>query len=293
MLSRQVIFLASDELGLLAKSSQFRNESQAAACYARCERFGTLAGREQPMHARRALLIGSGTAAVLVVGVIAGWWFFVRETAELATEPAEIPRELVGATEPPADGAAADGSGPSDSLIFQIIPEESEAAYFVDEQLASLPVPSTVTGTTNAIAGQLVFTADGAALAAGNESTFTVDLTTLTSDESRRDNRVQDALETSAFPVATFMISGATGFDPSLPEGEQQNILLTGALDLHGVQHEVTWEVEIIREANVISALATVTIDFADFDVTPPNIAGIVSVGDELTLQVQLIARAV
>ena len=245
------------------------------------------------MLTRRALPAGAGAAIVLVLLVIAGWWFVVRETAELATEPPEIPQDLVGTSELPADGAASDGGASSDNLAFQIIPEESEAAYFVNEQLASLPLPSTAKGATNAIDGQLVLTADGTALARNAESTFAIDLTTLTSDESRRDNRVQDALETSSFPIATFTISGATGFDPAIPEGEQQDILLTGTLDLHGVQREVTWEVEVIREGNLISALATVTFDFADFDITPPNIAGLISVADEATLQVQLIAQAI
>ncbi|MCH8850442.1 MAG: YceI family protein [Chloroflexi bacterium] len=226
----------------------------------------------------------AGAVVVFIAAVIGGWWFLVRETAELATEPREIPRELVDGT---------DGTSSSDTLTFQIIPEESEAAYFVDEELARLGLPSTAKGTTNAIEGQLVLTADGTALAPGAESMFTIGLTTLTSDQARRDRSVQQALETSVFPVATFTIEGATGFDPSINEGAQQDILLTGTLDLHGVQREVTWEVEAIREANVISALATVTFSFADFGIVPPNIAGIVSVADEATLQVQLIAQLI
>ena len=244
------------------------------------------------MLARRSLLVGAGVA-VLVVLVIGGWWFFVRETAELATEPPEIPQDLVDTPELPPDDATPDGFVTSDPLTFQIIPEESEAAYFVDEQLASIPLPSTATGTTNAIDGQLVLTADGTAFAPGAGSMFTIDLRTLASNNSRRDDRVRNALETSLFPIATFTISRSTGFDPSIAEGEQQEILLIGTLDLHGVQREVTWEVQAIREANVISALAMVTIGFADFDITPPNIAGFVSVADEATLQVQLIARAI
>jgi hypothetical protein len=36
-----------------------------------------------------------------------------------------------------------------------------------------------------------------------------------------------------------------------------------------------------------------VTISFADFDITPPTFQGLVSISDEATLQVQLIAQAV
>jgi len=234
---------------------------------------------------QRALLFGTAAAVGLAVLAVVGWWFFVREDAKLATGPPAIPTDLVDATdEPPADGG--------DVLTFSIISEESEAAYFVGEELASLPLPSTAKGATTAIEGAFHLTAGGSALAPGMESQFTVDLTTLTSDEDRRDSRVQAALETGLYPFATFTVTSVTGFDPAIPEGEEQALQLAGTLDLHGVQREVVWEVEARREGGVIAALATVTFAFADFQIAPPNIAGFVSVGDEATLQVQLIARA-
>ncbi|MEX0786526.1 MAG: YceI family protein [Dehalococcoidia bacterium] len=237
------------------------------------------------MLMRRAILFGGGAAVLLVILAVAGWWLFVREDADLATEPPDIPSDLVDATSEPEPGG--------DVLTFRIVPEESEAAYFVDEELASLPLPSTAKGATTAIEGEFHLTTDGAGLAPGFESRFTVDLTTLQSDEDRRDNRVQDALQTSLHPAATFTVAGVTGFDASLADGEQQDLVLTGTLDLHGVQREVSWEVEARREGNVISALATVSFAFSDFNITPPNIAGFVSVSDEATLQVQVIAQVV
>ena len=250
----------------------------------------------------RRVLLGGAALAVLVVAIAAGgWWFFIREDAGLASDPPEIPEELVEATEEPsptADGSeasggadASDGSDASDVLTFRIIPEESEAAYFIDEELASLPLPSTAKGTTSDIEGELYLTTDGTAFAPGTEPQFTVDLRNLESDESRRDDRVQDALETDAYPYTTVTFSKVIGYDPSIPEGEVQTMQLTGTLDLHGVQREVTWEVEAFREGNVISALATTTVYFQDFDITPPTFFGLVSIDDKATLQVQLIAQ--
>jgi polyisoprenoid-binding protein YceI len=118
-----------------------------------------------------------------------------------------------------------------------------------------------------------------------------VDLTGLTSDESRRDQRVQQALETSRYPDATFVITSVEGYDPSIPEGEEQVLQLTGTLDLHGVQREVTWDVQAYREGDAISALATATISFADFGITAPTFQGLVSISEQATLQVQLIAE--
>ena len=244
------------------------------------------------MTIRKLLLFSAAGVVALVATAIIVWWFAIREDAELATSPPEIPTNLIQATSEPTQ-AGDPTAAPSGSLTFRIVPAESEAAYFVGQKLVELPLPDTVKGTTNAIEGTFTLTPDGTALATEVQSQFTVDLTTLSSGDSRRDNRVQDALATSQFPVVTFVLASATGYDPAIAEGEEQAILLTGMLDLHGVQREVTWEVLALREGNVLSALATTTFDFADFGITPPNIAGFVSVEDEVTLQMQLIAELV
>ena len=236
--------------------------------------------------ASRLLISIAGIAVIAVVVLAAGWWFFVRSDAKLATGPPAIPQELLNASAAPgADGA--------DLLTFRIIADRSEAAYFVSEQLASLRIPSTASGTTGDVAGEFHLTADGTALAADTTSQFTIGLTSLRSDESIRDNRVQGALETGLFPTATFTFTSFTGYDPSILEGEPQNIRLSGMLDLHGVQRQVTWQVEALRQANVITALATVTIVFEDYGITPPSVGGFTLVGNEATLQVQLVAETV
>lgn len=236
-----------------------------------------------------------GAVALAVAGaasIAAGWWFLIREDAQLATNAPEVPSDLVEATAAPG-GDGSEASSSSETVTFTIIADRSEAAYFVDEELASLSLPSTAKGATTAIEGTFELSGDGTALAVGASSMFTVDLRTLTSDEARRDNRVQQALETGAYPYATFTISSITGYDPAVAEGQEQTLQLTGTLDLHGVQREVTWEVKAVRQSNVLTALATTTIAFADFGITPPNIAGFVSVNSEATLQVQLVAEAV
>ncbi len=238
--------------------------------------------------ASRLLISIAGIAVVAVLVLAAGWWLFVRSDAKLATGPPAIPEDLIDASDAP--GTDGDGTG---LLTFRIIADRSEAAYFVGEQLASLSIPSTASGTTGDVQGEFHLTPDGTALAADTTSQFTIGLTSLRSDESIRDNRVQGALETGLFPTATFTFTSFTGYDPLIPEGEQQDIRLTGTLDLHGVQREVTWKVELLRQANVITALATVTIAFADYGITPPSVGGFTLVGNDATLQVQLVAETI
>ena len=245
----------------------------------------------------RVIVAGMASVVLALIAVAAGWWFLVRADAQLATEPPDIPAALLNPTATPAGEAtkAADAATEvsTDSVLtFAVNSELSEAAYFVNEELATLGVPSTAKGTTNGVRGTLYLTANGS-LAPEAASQFVVDLTGLTSDESKRDERVQETLETSQYPTTTFTATAVTGYDPSIPEGEEQVLQLTGTLDLHGVQKEVTWEVKAVRQGNVISVLATVTVAFADFNMTAPTFAQIVSIDDKATLQVQLIAQAV
>ncbi len=247
-------------------------------------------------------LLIRGAAAIIVLAAIAvgGWWFFVREDAELATNAPEIPADLRTPTAASAAASAPAGTPTTTAattttggLTFTIISDRSEAAYFADEKLASLPLPSTAKGSTKDITGQFQLTADGFDLDISKPTTFTVDLTTLKSDKTMRDNRVQSqGLETGTYPKATFTATKVTGFDPSLPSDQEQTLQLTGTLDLHGVQKEVTWEVKANREGNIITALATLKFDFADFNIPVLNIANFVSVQDSVTLQVQVVAQA-
>jgi polyisoprenoid-binding protein YceI len=120
-----------------------------------------------------------------------------------------------------------------------------------------------------------------------------VNLKTLKSDKDMRDTRVQNmALETSKFPTATFTATKVTGFDKSIPGGQEQTLQLTGMLDLHGVQKEVTWEVKARRDGNVITGLATTSFKYGDFNIPILNIANFVSVQDGVTLQATIVAQA-
>jgi polyisoprenoid-binding protein YceI len=239
------------------------------------------------------IIAGLLVSLVIVAGAAAAaWWFFVREDAKLATNAPAIPTDLTRS--PGASPTASAGTTPlaSGTLAFRILPDRSEAAYFAGEKLASLPVPSTAKGATKDIEGVFYLRPDGS-LDTSRESKFTVDLTTLKSDRDMRDSRVQNqALQTSQFPTATFIAKSVTGWDTSLPEGTEQDLKLTGTMDLHGVQKDITWDVKARKQGDVITALATVNFLYSDFDIPVLNIAGFVSVEDDVTLQVQVVAQA-
>ena len=123
-------------------------------------------------------------------------------------------------------------------------------------------------------------------------SQVTVVLTNIRSDESRRDSRMRDALAVSTYPEATFVATSIGGWTGEIPEGQDVNLTLAGTMDLRGIQKEITWDVVARRQGDVIAALATVTILYADFEIPVLNFGGFVSVEEDVTLQVQLIAKA-
>src|SRR5437867_12871897 len=95
-------------------------------------------------------------AAIIVTAAVAGgagWWFLIREDNSLATNAPEIPQDLVQATASPASNATQPSSA-AGVLTFRINADRSQAAYFVNEELASVGLPSTAKGVTNDIEGE-------------------------------------------------------------------------------------------------------------------------------------------
>jgi polyisoprenoid-binding protein YceI len=236
-------------------------------------------------------LIGLPLAVIAIVAAgVAVWWFAIRSDASALDDPLPIPSSLLNTASPTA-ASSTEPTSATTGQAWTIVDGQSEADYYVGETLASLGVPSTANGKTQDITGTFYLTADGTALDTSQTSSFTVDLTTLASDKERRDTRVQQALETGTYPTATFVAESVDGVPSAIEDGRTYEFTMTGTLTLHGVIRTVTWNVEATREQNVISAIATLDFSFADYDITPPNIGGFVSVEDHGTLQAVIIAQ--
>ncbi|MEX0783104.1 MAG: YceI family protein [Dehalococcoidia bacterium] len=241
---------------------------------------------------RRLLFFGLPAVALLVAAAGAGWWFFVREDAELADAAPEIPADLrtSSSTATPADTGQFSDGPPSNATTFAILTDRSEASYFAGEKLARLPLPSTAQGTTRQVSGEFHLLESG--LDPSRESSFTVDLRSLTSNEDMRDRRVHGALQTSQFPTATFVAKALTGPFELLNATTDTDLKLMGTLEIKGVQKEVTWDVKARRDGNVLTALATINFRYEDFDIPLLNIGGFVTVEEDVTLQVQVTAQS-
>jgi polyisoprenoid-binding protein YceI len=157
------------------------------------------------------------------------------------------------------------------------------ATYRVREQLARLNFPNDAVGTTSTVSGALVVRPDGSF---APESKLTVDLRTLKTDEDRRDAFVREnTLETNRFPTTDFVPHRHKGMPVPLPSSGSANFQLVGDLTLHGVTAEATWDVAATFAADTVTAKATTRFNFAKFKITVPKIFGLLSVDDDIRLE--------
>ncbi len=160
-------------------------------------------------------------------------------------------------------------TAPVGSMHF-VVSNQSEVAYTVHEKLAKLPSPSDAIGKTKAITGDLYLLPEG--LVPDKPSSFTADLSKLTSDEPVRDRFVrQSTLETSKYPTATYTVTGISGFPTSYKEGDQVKLTLTGSFKLHNVEALLTWTGTAHFAAGTLEAVASTDFDMRDYKITPPN----------------------
>ena len=231
-------------------------------------------------------------AGVVVVALGAGaflWWFF-RDDA-----PAEVDLEAaVESVEESGDGSTAsratDGvegtwtvDGDSGTFDFEDTATGTFVGFRVEEELSSVG-SATAVGRTPEVTGSI--TIEGTTL---TEATFEADMTAITTNESRRDDRVQSALETSEFPTATFTLTEPVDLGAAAADGGPVSVAAVGELTVHGI----TQAVEIPLEAQLVDGsivvVGSMEIVFADYDVEVPSAPVVLSAEDHGILEVQLL----
>lgn len=147
----------------------------------------------------------------------------------------------------------------------------SELRYRVKETLNGLDTEAV--GSTNSITGTLTLTANSASAAE-----FTVDMTTFTSDESRRDGQFNSRImQVDQFPTGVFTLSSPIDFGVVPSEGVEIGATATGDLTLHGVTKSVTFDLTAKLANGKIGVLGQIPVLFSDYNVESPSIATIVT----------------
>jgi polyisoprenoid-binding protein YceI len=228
----------------------------------------------------------AGGLAVIAVAAVVGVWLLRSDDPNLLTEAPAIPTAgASGADVAPTATAAA--PLPEGVRRFVVASGESSAKYVVEETLRGLP--ATAVGTTTDVTGEIYMSKDG--LYKDLPSKFRVDLRTLKTDESLRDNYVrQNVLRTGQFPFAEFTIESVTGFPATYAEGGEISLTLRGTMTIKGESRPVTFTVKARQAGNTLTATADTQFSMTEFGIQPPEVA-LAKAKDGVVLQVVLIAR--
>ncbi len=235
---------------------------------------------------RRRLVLGAGIAAAVLVGgaAFATWYFVFRDDAPPAVnveEAAKSAKQAQGASSPSTD---VNGTWSIDPTIGTFSDFTSAfAGYRVQEELINIGAKTTA-GRTPDVSGTL--TIDQTTV---TEVSVEVDMTTLTSDDPRRDGALRDqAIETAQFPTATFELTEPIQLRSIPEDGATINLDATGELTLHGVTHEVTIPLQAVLQGDVIAVTGSLDIAFADYDIDQPRSLAVLSIEDHGVLELQL-----
>lgn len=164
----------------------------------------------------------------------------------------------------------------------------SVAGYRVREQLAFLSAPSDAVGRTSSVTGTLTIGGSDPALSV-TAASFTVDVSTLTSDQSMRDQRLHSlGLESDTYPKATFVLAAPAALPGNGGTGAAVSVSVTGAMTIHGTTKTVTIPMTARLSASTIEVVGSITFPFEEFGMTPPSIGGFVTVQDHATMEFDL-----
>jgi polyisoprenoid-binding protein YceI len=233
------------------------------------------------MKRRRMIWSLAGAMTLVVIGIGAALAFRVFGAEAPAEAALTSPDETASgnATGSP-DGnwtvSATSGSPDDGSATF--------AGYRIEEELGGIGA-NTAVGRTQDVSGTLRI--EGSSI---TSLSVDVDMTTLRSDEDRRDAQLRmRGLETSSYPTATFELTAPISFDRTPAEGDTVTVEARGELTLHGVTREVTVPVEARWTGDVIEVVAGFEVALADYGIEPPTGFVVLSVADHGTVELHLL----
>jgi polyisoprenoid-binding protein YceI len=215
-------------------------------------------------------------AVVLVVAVLGGAFAFFFLLGDDAPPPPSLSDEAAATATPEATAT------PQADASYTVSQSDGTfVGYRVREEFVGFGVKDAV-GRTPDVSGSVGVEGDQI-----TQAELQAELSTLVSDEGRRDNALRSrAIETDRFPTAEFTLSGPVAISKS-------KTTAAGELTLHGQTQKIEVTLRSQRIDSGIELVGSAPIAFADFDIEPPSIAGFVTVEDHGTLEFKLRLRPV
>jgi polyisoprenoid-binding protein YceI len=192
-------------------------------------------------------------------------------TASSVADDIDLAPATTASDDEPTEASATgiEGTWTIDTSVGEFTVADATTATFVGfrvEAVLNSIGSTTAVGRTPDVRGST--TIEGTTLMSAE---IKAELTSIVSDEPRREDSIQDALNTASNPTATFVLTEPIDLGTGAAEGEAIAVTATGELTINGV----TSEVEIELDARLIDGTILVTgatdIAFADYDITTPT----------------------
>lgn len=239
---------------------------------------------------RRPLLIAAGVVGLIAVIGIAGLVWYVNQPVpeEVSIEGAVedvAPTEIGVSTDSAASSDGLDGAWSVDTSIGEFRFEDATSSFVgfrIEEELATVGA-TTAVGRTPVVDGS--FSLSGTTI---SETIIEADMTGIVTNTSRRDRAVQRALDTGAFPTATFTLTAPIDLGSIPAEGESMSALAVGELTIKGVAQPIEIPLEAQLVGDLIVVVGALEITFEDWGVVVPTAPIVASVDDHGILELQL-----
>jgi polyisoprenoid-binding protein YceI len=232
----------------------------------------------RPRSVRGWLL--SAVVAVVAVGAAGVLFIYFMLFSHSAPAPLALTSPAATAQSPALTASEIPGTW--------TVGSKSVAGYRVREQLAFLSAPSDAVGRTSQITGNATIAVSGTTLTV-TAASFDVNVESLTSDQSMRDNHIQTlGLESAQFPHATFVLSSPVTLPANATSGAEIHVSLQGALSIHGTTKTVTIPAQARLTGAQIEVVGSITFPWGEFDMQAPNVGGFVSVDSTATMEFDL-----
>jgi polyisoprenoid-binding protein YceI len=210
----------------------------------------------------------------------------VAQSVAILTAAACASHESSKTIEASAGGVVAASISTGVTPAFRLTVEQpgNEVRYRVREQLVGRDLPNDAVGVTQAVTGEILFAEDGTVIPDG--SRLTIDVTSLKSDQNRRDTYVRNRLlETAKFPTVVFEPNFIRGAPKALPTSGSTAFSLLGNLTIKSVTRPATWFVSAKFAATNVTGTASTAFSFADFGISQPSVPVLLSVADTIKLE--------
>ncbi len=194
--------------------------------------------------------------------------------------------------EPTADDATQPAAASSGGVVFNIVPDESEVRFEIDDVLNGQA--ETVVGRTNQVAGQITVNFDDPAQT--QLGTIVVNVRTLATDIELRNSVIRGQILLSAqgeFEFGQFEPTLITGLPEQVTMGEPLTFQITGNLVLRGISNEVTFDATVTPVSETrLEGTASTVVQREQYGMEIPSIPFVANVEEEVELYIDFVATA-